>query len=82
MLHCLYSVLREFQKSGPESGPEKTAEKIMQLINDNPNITSREIAQKLNMARSGLMKHLQSLQKSGRIRRVGPQKGGYWEVIQ
>ena len=82
MLHCLYSALQEFQKSGPESGPEKTAEKIMQLINDNPNITSREIAQKLNMARSGLMKHLQSLQKSGRIRRVGPQKDGYWEVVQ
>ena len=69
-------------ESGPESGPEKTMDRIIQLMMDNPYITSRMIAQKLNMARSGISKQLNKLQEFGLIRRVGPDKGGHWEVIE
>lgn len=86
MLRCLYSALQDFQKSGTESSTEssteKTVDKIIQLIKGNPQITSRAIAQKLAMAHSGVAKHLRNLQNSGVIRRVGPQKGGHWEVIE
>ena len=69
-------------ESGPESGPEKTMDRIIQLMMDNPYITSRMIAQKLNMARSGISKQLNKLQEFGLIRRIGPNKGGHWEVIE
>ena len=86
MLRCLYSALQDFQKSGTESGTEtgteKTVDKIIQIIKGNPQITSRAIAQMLSMAHSGVAKHLRNLQNSGIIRRVGPQKGGHWEVIE
>lgn len=86
MLRCLYSALQDFQKSDTESstegGTEKTVDKIIQLIKVNPQITSRAIAQKLSMAHSGVAKHLRNMQNSGIIRRVGPQKGGHWEVIE
>lgn len=79
-------MLQDFQKSGTKSGTEssteKTVDKIIQLIKGNPQITSRAIAQKLSMAHSGVAKHLRNLQNSGIIRRVGPQKGGHWEVIE
>lgn len=85
MLRCLYSALQDFQKSDTESstegGTEKTVDKIIQLIKVNPQITSRAIAQKLSMAHSGVAKHLRNMQNSGIIRRVGPQKGGHWEVV-
>ncbi len=85
MLRCLYSALQDFQKSDTESstegGTEKTIDKIIQLIKVNPQITSRAIAQKLSMAHSGVAKHLRNMQNSGIIRRVGPQKGGHWEVV-
>lgn len=68
-------------ESGPKSRPGSVPEKIIKLIRSNPHITSREMAQELGMARSGLMKHLRKLQETGRIRRVGPNKGGYWETI-
>ena len=42
------------QKSGPESGPETTWKRIIKLLTDNPNITSRQIVESLKMARSGI----------------------------
>ena len=69
-------------ESGAESGAENTKDKIIQLILSNPQITSRAIAKELDMALSGIAKHLHNLQATGRIRRVGPQKGGHWEVIE
>ena len=66
---------------GTESGPENTINRIINLIKNNPQITSRTIAIELNMARSGLIKHLNKLQESGVIRRVGPNKGGHWEIV-
>ena len=68
-------------ESGPESRPETTQKRIIKLLIDNPNITSRQIAENLKMARSGISKHLHLLQESGRIKHVGPNKGGHWDVI-
>lgn len=70
------------QKSGPESGPETTQKRIIKLLTDNPNIISRQIAENLKMARSGISKHLHLLQESGKIKHIGPNKGGHWEVIE
>ena len=69
-------------ENGTESSTENTKDKIIQLILSNPQITSRAIAKELDMALSGIAKHLHNLQATGRIRRVGPQKGGHWEVIE
>ena len=49
------------QISGPESGPETTQKRIIKLLRDNPDITSRQIAERLKMARSGISKHLHLL---------------------
>ena len=68
-------------ESGPESGPENTINLIMQQIKANPQVSTRAIAQNLNMARSGIIKHLNKLQEFGVIRRVGPNKGGHWEIV-
>lgn len=61
---------------------EKSGQKIMVLISENPNITTIEMANKLDMARSGVAKQIAVLQKENLIRRVGPDKGGHWEIIK
>jgi ATP-dependent DNA helicase RecG len=71
----------ETQKVDCKSGPENTAEKILELIRQDQFITSREIAIKLGMARSGISKHLRNLQEMGVLRHIGFNKGGRWEVI-
>lgn len=68
---------RVVQKSGPE-----TRDAIIQLIADNANITSREMANKLNINRSAILKHLKKLQEENLIAREGSQKSGRWIILR
>ena len=54
----------------------------MGLIRHNPEITRRELAIELGITDSGVKYHLKKMQAQGLIRRVGPDKGGHWEVIR
>jgi len=47
---------------------------------ENPQITRKELAEKLFINQSSVQKHINKLKKSGLIERIGPDKGGYWEV--
>ena len=69
-------------ESGLKSGLKTTQEKILSLIEENPNITYAEIVEELGMARSGIAKQIRQLQLIGRIKRIGPYKGGHWEVVE
>ena len=59
-------------------GTQKT---IVEFIISNPNVTIPEVARQLNLNPRGIAKHFKVLQDKGVIRRVGPDKGGHWEVI-
>jgi ATP-dependent DNA helicase RecG len=61
---------------------QKTTQKIMNLIRHNPQITRQELAIELAMTDSGVKYHLKKMQAKGLICRVGPDKGGHWEVVQ
>lgn len=50
-------------------------------MRDNPSISRAEIALALGIHESSVKRRLESLISNGRIRRVGPDKGGHWEVI-
>ncbi|MDE5573247.1 MAG: putative DNA binding domain-containing protein [Muribaculaceae bacterium] len=62
---------------------QKTEQKteIMKLISNNPSITRAEIANNLKLHESSVQRRLEALVKDGKIRHVGPDKGGYWQVI-
>ena len=60
-------------------GTQKT---IVEIIISNPNVTIPEVAKQLGLNPRGIAKHFKVLQDKGVIRRVGPDKGGHWEVIE
>ena len=60
-------------------GTQKT---IVEIVISNPNVTIPEVARQLNLNPRGIAKHFKVLQDKGVIRRVGPDKGGHWEVIE
>ena len=70
------SVGKTTQKSS-----EKSSEKILAAIATNPDISARQIAEAIGMSPRGVEKQLDKLRTQGVIRRVGPDKGGYWEVV-
>ena len=61
-------------------GGQKNREAILSLITENPQITSTQMAERLSINRSAISKHLKRMQTEGVVRRIGPDKGGHWEV--
>lgn len=59
----------------------KTSDAILTLIKENPSITRGELATHLNLTMNGIDWNLNKLKKEGRLKRIGPDKGGYWEVM-
>ena len=44
-------------------------------------ISALQIAEKLELSLRGVEMQIANLKKAGRIKRVGPDKGGHWEVL-
>lgn len=61
---------------------EKTREKIIRLIQARPRITMREIAERTGLSIKGVEWNIKKLKEEGILRRIGPAKGGYWEIIK
>jgi ATP-dependent DNA helicase RecG len=61
---------------------EKTVEKILKILSNTPSITVREMSSILGLSRRGVEEQIKSLKQKGVIRRIGPDKGGHWEVIK
>jgi len=64
-----------------ETTTETTTEKIIRLINENPYITNKELAEACGITEDGVYWNTKKLRKKKTIRRVGGKFGGYWEVI-
>ncbi len=61
-------------------GKEKSREKIVRLLGENPNMTTVTLAEAIGISPKGVERHLANLKREGVIIRVGPDKGGHWEV--
>ena len=61
---------------------EKSKEKIIRFISENPQITTNQLAELTHLSIAGVEKNLRQLKDQNLIRRVGPDKGGHWEVIK
>src|SRR3989338_1302803 len=79
----------EFFKSGDylrlaeqAKAVEKTVEKILAIIKEKPRITQKELSEETGLSRRGIEWNLQKLRNEGIIKRIGPDKGGYWEIIK
>lgn len=77
------SILKGGTKGGIKGGTKGgTKSNIVQLITENPNRTILDIANALNLSKNAVVKHIDKLKDNGIIERVGPNKGGYWKVLQ
>ena len=60
----------------------KTSVKILELLNENPEMTLAEIAVLLGKSTRGIEMASTKLVREGRLKRVGPAKGGHWQIIK
>ena len=76
------SGLKSGLKNGPLSGLNETDSKLIGFIQSNPSMTIQELQAMLNLSRNGVRKALGRLKATGWLRRIGPDKGGHWEVLE
>lgn len=60
----------------------KTPEMILRVLADNPSLSLAEVAAEIVKSVSAVERASSKLVKEGRLKRVGPAKGGHWEVLK
>lgn len=60
----------------------KTPVKILRLLAAKPSMTLSEVAAEIQKSLSAVERASSKLVKEGRMKYVGPQKGGHWEVLE
>ena len=63
-----------------QKSSQKSSQKILTLLLKDSQITTQEIANELGISRRAVAKQITNLRKKGLISRIGPDKGGYWQV--
>ncbi|HUM89349.1 MAG TPA: ATP-binding protein [Prolixibacteraceae bacterium] len=79
--------MEESKEKTSEEAVEKTVEKtvekiIIDLINANPKTTTKNMISATGLTRRGVEYQLNKLKETGKIERIGPDKGGFWKVNQ
>lgn len=60
--------------------PQKTPDAVLILIKDNPKITRNQIADVLQKDLRTIGRAIASLQKVGKLKRIGSNKAGHWQI--
>jgi ATP-dependent DNA helicase RecG len=60
----------------------KTASAIMAAMEKDPRITIPKVATAISVSTRTIHNYIRRLKEAGLIRRVGPDKGGHWEVVR
>ncbi len=61
---------------------EEMSEKILGLLRIAPQMTIEELAKEIEVTTRTIERNLKKLQSAERLKRVGPDKGGFWQVIE
>jgi ATP-dependent DNA helicase RecG len=90
---CLFTVTvhRKETESSVETGVKptiagetsgKTSGKILEAMRQNKEITIPELAVSVGVTERSIEWNIQILQRKGFLLRIGPAKGGHWEVVE
>ena len=64
-----------------EKTNKKTGQKIISIMKSMPDVTLAELANATGLSVAGVRWNIRKLKDANLIRRVGPDKGGHWEVV-
>lgn len=71
----------EFSLKRTSKAISKSSEKILLYFKQNPDAGAKSAAKMFGLTQRAIEKQIAILKKQKRLRRVGPDKGGLWEVV-
>ena len=54
--------------------------KILEIIRETPYVTQKELSEQIGINTKNIRNNIAKLKAAGRLTRIGPDKGGYWQV--
>lgn len=73
---------QETLQKTPCKTPLKTPSLILALLRERSEMSLAEIAAELGKSESAIKRAVRKLREAGRLKRIGPDKGGRWEVVE
>ena len=63
-------------------GKMKSGEKIIALLSQDNTLSATALARRIGITPKAVEKQIARLKADGALRRIGPDKGGYWQVVE
>jgi Fic family protein len=76
------AVASETQVETPVKTRVKTPERLVVMLREDQSLTLADVADRLGLSVSAVERAAGKLREAGRLRYVGPKKGGHWEVME
>ena len=76
------NVTEKMKENVTEKMKEKTPDFILRMVQNNKEITIQELAEHKGVSESTIERAIKRLKEEDKLRRVGPDKGGHWEVTR
>ena len=69
--------------NAPVNAPEPSLQvQLLNLVRSNPKLSYDKLAALTQKDRTTIMRNMAKLKAQGRLKRIGPAKGGHWQVIE
>ena len=65
-----------------ENVTENKTKDILKLLKENKLMTTTEVAKTLHITRRTVARYIELLKAEGKLKRIGPDRGGCWEVVE
>lgn len=69
-------------QQGLVEGLAENQKKILKLVAQNRHITKKTMAKEIGISTTAIDKNLTTLKQKNMLLRVGPDKGGHWEIVR
>ena len=66
----------------PVETPVKTPDLILKALHENPSMTLRQVAEQIKVSPRAVERATAKLVEEGKLERIGPKKGGHWQVLE
>lgn len=60
----------------------KSREKIIVLLSQDNSLSAAALAERIGITPKAVEKHIARMKAEGILKRIGPNKGGYWQIME
>lgn len=80
-MQILFVLLQKVGRKANKVG-RKSREKIIALLSQDNSLSAATLAERIGITPKAVEKHIAKMKAEGILKRVGPDKGGHWQVVE